>query len=194
MTRLACVDEAEYAELEKAFGPCARRAYEILTSGADFDEWTRKLAKDRRAEVGMVIVNPTGQVLTHTKSFYPAGAFRIPTGGVGPDERVLDALRREVWEETGLEAEVQRLLAAIEYRFTDGAREVRFATYLFLLHADGHEPRAQDAGEDIAEFVWTDVPGLQRIAAQLESLPGRWNEWGRFRALAHRVAAETLLA
>ncbi len=194
MTRLACVDEAEYAELEETFGPCVHRAYEILTSGANFDEWTRKLAKNRRAEVGMVIVNPMGQVLTHTKSFYPAGAFRIPTGGIGPDERVLDALRREVWEETGLEAEVQRLLAAIEYRFTHGAREVRFATYLFLLRADGREPRVQDTDEDIAKFGWTDVSGLLRIAEQLESLPDHWNEWGRFRALAHRVAAEALLA
>lgn len=194
MTQLACVDDAEYAALETSLGPCVRRTYEFSVSAASFSEWTRKLAQNRRAEVGMVIVNAAGQVLTHTKPFYPAGAFRIPTGGVGHEERVLDALRREMWEETGLEAEVQRLLAVIEYRFTHGAREVHFATYLFLLRADGREPHVEDPNERITGFGQTDVPGLQRIAEQLESLPGDWNEWGRFRALAHRVAVEALMA
>ncbi len=192
MTPLACVDEAEYAELARNYGPCVRRAYDIPTSRAYFDEWVYKLAKNRRAEVAMVVLNPAGQVLTHTKSFYPAGAFRIPTGGIGHEERVLDALQREVWEETGLEAEVQRLLAVIEYRFTDGAREVRFATYLFMLQADGHAPCVHDANERITEFRHVDVAALHRIAVQLEGLSGDWNEWGRFRAVAHRVAAETL--
>ncbi|MDH7489068.1 MAG: NUDIX hydrolase [Anaerolineae bacterium] len=192
MTPLACVDEAEYAELARDYGPCVRRAYDIPTSSTYFDEWVYKLAKNRRAEVAMVILNPAGRVLTHTKSFYPAGAFRIPTGGIGHEERVLGALRREVWEETGLEAEVQRLLAVIEYRFTDGAREVRFATYLFVLRADGHAPCVQDANERITEFQQVDVAALHRIAVQLEGLSGGWNEWGRFRAVAHRVAAETL--
>jgi len=193
MTSLACVEEAEYAELARGYGPCVRRAYEIPTSDANFDEWARKLAENRRGEVAMVIVNPAGQVLTHTKPFYPTGVFRIPTGGIGREERVLDALRREVWEETGLEAVVERLLAVMEYRFTDGAREVRFATYLFLLRADGREPHAQDAAERIAGFGQTDVAGLVRIAEQLEGLPGPWSEWGRFRAIAHRVAAEALV-
>ncbi|GAB4505994.1 MAG: hypothetical protein Kow00123_01320 [Anaerolineales bacterium] len=192
MAPLACVDEAEYTELARDYGPCVRRTYEIPTSRANLDEWARKLAENRRGEVAMVIANAAGQVLTHTKPFYPAGVLRIPTGGIGREERVLDAVRREMWEETGLEAEVERLLAVIEYRFTDGAREVRFATYLFLLRADGHEPHVQDAAERITGFGQTDVAGLVRIAEQLESLPGHWNEWGRFRAVAHRVAAETL--
>lgn len=192
MTPFACVDEAEYAQLARAFGPCVRMAYEIPMSAASLDEWTQRLARGRRGEVGMVIVNPAGKVLTHTKSFYPAGIFRIPTGGIGHDERVLDALRREVWEETGLEAEVQRLLAVLEYRFTGDAREVRFATYLFLLRADGREPRLQDANERIAAFRQDDIAGLRRIAEQLEGLSGDWNDWGRFRAVAHRVAAEVL--
>jgi 8-oxo-dGTP pyrophosphatase MutT (NUDIX family) len=167
-------------------------AYEIPMSAASLDEWTQRLARGRRGEVGMVIVNPAGKVLTHTKSFYPAGIFRIPTGGIGHDERVLDALRREVWEETGLEAEVQRLLAVLEHRFTGDAREVRFATYLFLLRADGREPRLQDANERIAAFRQDDIAGLRRIAEQLEGLSGGWDDWGRFRAVAHRVAAEVL--
>lgn len=194
MTQLGCVDEAEYEELTRSFGPCIRRAYEIRMSDAYFHEWAQKLAQNRRAEVGLVIVNSAGRVLTHTKSFYPMGTFRIPTGGIGHEERVLNALRREVREETGLEAEAQRLLALIEYRFADGTREVRFATYLFLLRAHDQAPKVQDLNERIAAFGQTDVAGLVRIAEQLERLPSEWNAWGRFRALAHRVAAEVLSA
>lgn len=192
MPQRACVDEAEYAQLTQAFGPCVRRTYEVPMSAASLDEWAQRVAGGRRGEVGMVITDRAGQILTHTKPFYPAGVFRIPTGGIGASEGVLDALRREVWEETGLEADVRRLLAVVEYRFTDGAREVRFATYLFLLQTDGGAPRAQDANERIMAFGGTDAAGLLRVAEQLESLPGDWSDWGRFRAVAHRVAAETL--
>lgn len=187
-----CVSETEYAQLVKAFGPCVRRTYGVSMSGASVEEWAQRVARGRRGEVGMIIVESGGHILTHTKPFYPAGVFRIPTGGIGEKEGVLDALRREVWEETGLEAEVRRLLAVVEYRFTDGVREVLFATYLFMLESDGSEPRLQDEHELTTAFGWTDGTGLLRIAEQLERLPGDWGDWGRFRAVAHRVAAEAL--
>lgn len=192
MPQPMCVNETEYAQLVEAFGPCVRRTYPVPMSGASVEEWAQRVARGRRGEVGMVIVDSARRVLTHTKPFYPAGVFRIPTGGIGENEGVLAALRREVWEETGLEAEARRLLAVVEYRFTDGVREVLFATYLFLLESDGSAPRLQDEQERITAFGWTDVAGLLRIAEQLESLASDWSDWGRFRAVAHRVAAETL--
>ena len=49
----------------------------------------------RRAEIVMVLPRPEG-ILVHTKSFYPEGTLRLPTGGVHRKEPILKAARREV--------------------------------------------------------------------------------------------------
>lgn len=104
----------------------------------------------------------------------------------------MDALLRETWEETGLKVEVERLLAVLEYRFTDGQRSLPFATYLFLLRYGSGKPSVQGGQERIAEFREVDAGDLASLAASLESLAEDWDDWGRFRAVTHRVAAELL--
>jgi 8-oxo-dGTP diphosphatase len=68
-----------------------------------------------------VIVNPKGQVLimressahdTNTK----AGHYQLPGGRIDTGEALLDGLRREVLEETGIELEVGQPLLAGEWR------------------------------------------------------------------------------
>src|SRR5947199_10852977 len=71
---------------------------------------------DRIGEVCMVIRRPNGRLLLSIKTFYPRGAHRLPTGGIAHGEAIYDALVRETEEETGLETEVRRFLAAISYR------------------------------------------------------------------------------
>jgi 8-oxo-dGTP pyrophosphatase MutT (NUDIX family) len=192
MAALPPIDPKEMARLEREWGPCARLEYDVLMSPSSLDYWLKRVPKKRRGEVGMLILGPEGKALIHTKPHYPEGTFRIPTGGIKPRERVLAALRREAWEETGLNVAVERLLAVLDYRFTDGGRELRFATYLFLLRSDGGEPTPQDEDEQIAEFRQTDLRGLCALAESLEGLAGQWSDWGRFRALAHRAAAQVL--
>ena len=58
----------------------------------------------RRAEICYVMHqgDPAQGVLLHIKTFYPDGAYRLPTGGILQGEGVVDTLRREIYEETGL--------------------------------------------------------------------------------------------
>lgn len=192
MQKLPAVDEREYASLNGRFGPAVRRTYEIAMSPSSLDYWLKVIRESRPGEVAMVILRPSGRLLVHTKEFYPDGVFRLPTGGISWGEHVLDALEREVWEETGLAAEVLRFLAVLEYRFTDGTRQIPFLTYLFLLrHAPGN-PSLQDAGERISGFDEVEASELNQVADALEGLGDDWLDWGRFRAVAHRVAAELL--
>src|SRR2546430_13343037 len=71
---------------------------------------------DRFAEVCLVVRRRSGKVPLCIKTFYPRGAHRLPTGGIHRGERILDALRRETTEETGLETRIERFLAWITYR------------------------------------------------------------------------------
>ncbi len=150
----------------------------------------------RVAEVVPVILRPGGRVLTITKSSYPPDTYRLPSGGVHHGERILDALLRETYEETGLMASVRRFLAVITYHLATatGERE-RFRSYVFLLDGEG-AVRPLDAQERITDVREVEPAELRRMAAHLEALPDTdittWHDWGRFRAVVHRVVADIL--
>jgi 8-oxo-dGTP pyrophosphatase MutT (NUDIX family) len=153
----------------------------------------------RFAEVCMVVRRPAGDVLLSIKTFYPRGAFRLPTGGIDRDEPILDAVLRETLEETGLTLDVKRFLATLTYR--DGASGPPvFHTFAFLLDDPSGAPvTPRDEDEQIESYVEVPVAELPRVAERLERIaadgaPGiaNWDAWGRFRAHAHRAVHEAL--
>ena len=85
----------------------------------------------------MVVRRPNGKLITAKKTFYPPGAFRLLTGGVGHGELIAAALLREVAEETGLDVVVRRFLAVIEYQLRemgDGGRGIGDGLPIPILH------------------------------------------------------------
>lgn len=153
----------------------------------------------RFAEVCMVVRRPTSDVLLSIKTFYPRGAYRLPTGGIDQDEPILEAVVRETLEETGLRLEVTRFLAALTYRDGPTGPPV-FHTFAFLLDDPGGAPVTPiDEHEQIESYIEVPVSGLPQVAERLERIPPdgapgipNWDAWGRFRAHAHRVVHEAL--
>lgn len=149
----------------------------------------------------MVIRRTNGRLLTATKTFYPPHAHRLLTGGVHHGELIEAALWREVFEETGLDVAIVRFLAVIEYKLEHQTCE--FSTFAFLLDELGGTLGPRDAGEQLAEYRELEIAALPEMAETLsQSLPptshdelaGDWRDWGRFRAIAHRVIYEALQA
>lgn len=157
--------------------------------------------RDRYGEVCMVIRRPNGNVLLSIKTFYPRGAYRLPTGGIRHGEGVLDSLIRETMEETGLVTEVRRFLARIAYRpLSQPTSAPVFHTFAFLLDEVGGTLGTIDASERIEEWREVDAAELPRVADLLDNLQtagtedigGDWAAWGRFRAVVHRAVYEAL--
>ena len=136
----------------------------------------------RRSEVAMAIRRPTGGILLQTKAFYPAGCFRLPTGGNKDGEDVEHALLREVHEESNLDVEIERLVAVIDHGVADG--KAPFRSFMFLLRETGGTLKVNDPEEKISGWDERDVAGLERAARELRELDGTWRRWGRFRAVA----------
>lgn len=158
---------------------------------------------DRFAEVCMVVRRPGGKVLLSIKTFYPRGAYRLPTGGIRHGERILDALVRETEEETGLVTQIRRFLAAIAYRAVSAPKGPPiFHTFAFLLDEVGGTLETRDTKEQIEEWIEVDPSTLGDVADRLErvtsahseAIGGDWSDWGRFRAVVHRVVHEELKA
>ncbi len=165
-----------------------------LTSTRRFDPLSKT---DRYGEVCMVIRRPNGHLLTMTKTTYPTNTYRLPTGGINHIESVIDALLRETQEETGLLVNVARFLAAVAYRIP-GQDYPSFYTFAFLLNEVGGTLETLDEDEQIEDFREVLPEDLLTVAENLEqvtaNIDGTWRDWGRFRAIIHRLVWEALEA
>lgn len=189
--------EREIAELADRYGDPIRH-----TAQLDVDGLFSPLGKDdRRGEVCMVLRRRNGLLLTARKTFYPPDGFRLLTGGIAHGERVLDALQREIAEETGLDVAIRRFLAAIRYETRRETGDApRFWTFAFLLDEIGGTLACADPDEQVEEYREVALDDLPQIADRLDNLRadydreigGNWSDWGRFRAVAHRVVYAAL--
>lgn len=205
--------ESEIAEMAARYG--APRRVEVALEGRPFHPLSQS---DRYGEVCMVVRRPSGKLLTAIKTFYPAGCYRLLTGGVGHGEPIGDALLREVAEETGLDVVVRQFLAVVEYRLearddwefapkdststtsSQFPTSYGFATFAFLLDEVGGALAVHDPSERIGDFRELAVGDLPALAETLERAPdsyddeiaGWWHDWGRFRAVVHRVVYDVL--
>lgn len=144
---------------------------------------------NRSAEIVLVLPRPGG-VLLHTKRFYPNGVYRLPTGGVQDQEAILDAARRELKEETGLELLPRRFLFHLRYPGRPGAPRRGFHSFGILYPHSDALLVPEDTSEEIDDWKvvsWSELPDT--IFA-LESLESGWVGWGQFRALAHSLLLE----
>ena len=199
--------ETEIATLAARYGAPQRIAVDLR--GGPFRPLS---ATDRIGEVCMVVRRTNGKLLTAVKTFYPPGAFRLLTGGIKHGEAIADALLRETAEETGLDVVVRRFLAVIEYHLVGDAGQEpagsacataapAFATFAFLLDEVSGTLAVQDAEEQLGAFHEAAIDELPALAERLEHVPdgfhpeirGSWQDWGRFRAVVHRVVYDALL-
>lgn len=107
-----------------------------------------------RAEVAVgAVATDADRILLVRRGHGPgAGLWSVPGGRVEPGETLHEAVVREVLEETGLEAVVDRFLGYVE-RFGDEPAPYHFVILDFavtVLDPD-QDPRA---GDDAAEAAW----------------------------------------
>lgn len=169
------------------------RAYVIEVGDEFFSEMEEQAQEKGLTEI--VIVAPVlgGQILLHTKLFYPEGVYRLPSGRMKPGEGPDEALLREFREELGQQGEVDRKLGVVCVTIKHGERSEDFISHVYLVKELVHEPMPEDEEEQITDFKAVDASELPAIAEELRNLPGRWCDWGRLRAIPHDFVAETLV-
>jgi 8-oxo-dGTP diphosphatase len=185
------IDEKEVAELARQYGPLERRHY-VLEMGERTFAYRQEVCNDRRGEVALFILRPSGTVILHTKDFYPEGIYRVPTGGIEWGEDVVTAVHREAREETGLTVAIERCLGVLEYEFRYRGETLPFVSYVFLLRENGGQLCPQDEGERITSLREVPLTELEAVARNLRALEAGWRDWGHYRAIAHSFVAEVL--
>jgi ADP-ribose pyrophosphatase YjhB (NUDIX family) len=103
--------------------------------------------------VGGVIIEGEQVLLVKRASEPLRGQWSLPGGLVETGERLAEAVRREMLEETGLHVRVEKMLKIVERITRDEQRRVRFHYVLadFLCRTERGVARA---GSDVSEVHW----------------------------------------
>lgn len=119
--------------------------------------------------VGAIIVDGA-QILLCRRGKPPyVGYWSIPGGLIELGEPVIDAVHREVREETGLEVKIVRLAEVYERIAPDetGRTEYHFVLLDYLCHVESGTLKAGDDAADVRWFAVTDLASLEMTPGSL---------------------------
>ena len=168
------------------------------------EQMVRDFFSDRWGEVVMMIRRAMdGLVWVMTKESFPSLLYSLPTGGIRHGEGIEAALWRELEEETGFQAQLERFVAVVQYvpvlAGGDPQDVPGFTSYVFLLREETGRDPVLGCGERILDFKAVSPGELLGLAEEWRGLCGSSGEfhdlvaWGLFRSLTHRVAGQALV-
>lgn len=153
---------------------------QIILPNADFPPLSRK---KRHGEVLFALVNSSNEIWLQRKTTYPDGTFRLPGGGIDEGESSLEALHRELAEETGIRNASPILLGRISYVTPDGST-VDFYSDLYLIESGDSVPVTEDKHEKVAAWLPCPIRELEDHEKALLNLAEPLVSWGLFRSAA----------
>lgn len=137
------------------------------------DPFTESLLADARRDgtgkyvVGALIADEVGRVLLLRRrpDDFLGGLWELPSGGVEPGERLVDALCREVLEETGLTVtDVTEHAGSFDYASRSGLRTRQF-TFAVTVGATGPVGLTEHDGS-----AWADRGDLPDVSDETRAL------------------------
>lgn len=138
----------------------------LLTTGRIIEDF--HIVEAPRAAVAALVENEEGRLLFEQVYRYPTGRleWEIPAGGIDPDEDILEAAGREVFEETGYQTANHQLI--YHYYPANGNYTARFYVVRCLA---GARTGAEDPAEILCS-AWLSWDEIDRLLADNEIQDG----------------------
>ena len=124
---------------------------------------SREYPKFPLVGVGAVIVRDKEVLLIKRAAPPKEGYYSIPGGLVEVGERVEDAVRREVYEETGLKIEIEKLIAVMDNIIKDEEGRVKYHYILvdYLAKPISGELRVSSDASDVKWVRFDRLKGIK---------------------------------
>jgi 8-oxo-dGTP diphosphatase len=127
--------------------------------------------------VSAVVRNDAGQVLLARRS--DNGRWSLPAGIIDPGEQPADAVLREIYEETGVHAEIERVGGVATHPVVYPNGDVcEYLNVWFRCRAVGGKPRVDD--DESLAVGWFDLAELPEL-----------DDWSKLRIDTTRSEADT---
>jgi ADP-ribose pyrophosphatase YjhB (NUDIX family) len=141
-------------EAVRLFGAPAEAEFRVITPAAEI-AFIRGTQKRGRAHDVTLLIRDGERIAVIAKHNYPAGVFRLPSGGLDPGETIESGARREAREETGLEVLPTRYLLRSRVRFVapDPADSIDWTTHVLEAQVRGGVLDPLDRVE-VREAAW----------------------------------------
>ena len=124
---------------------------------------TREYPDYPRVGVGAIVLHE-GRVLLVKRGHAPAlGVWSVPGGLVDLGETMVDAARREVEEECGLQVRIAGLVGVLDRVTRDAEGRVRYHWVLVDYLAFPESNDTITAGSDAAEARWVTLDEVERL-------------------------------
>jgi ADP-ribose pyrophosphatase YjhB (NUDIX family) len=124
-----------------------------------------------------LVVDDRGRVLLTRRAIEPyKGLWDIPGGFLEEGEDPLDALRRELREETGLQVEPEDYLFATVHRYGDEPGAAWTVNFIWTARLVGGEPAPADDVSELGWFEPDELPAPEELAFTGADVLSRWRE------------------
>jgi ADP-ribose pyrophosphatase YjhB (NUDIX family) len=143
----------------------------------------RRYPKRPLVGVGAILIRGDRILMAQRGKIPLKGWWSLPGGALETGELLVDGIRREVREETGLEVKPVRMFQIFERIMRDsaGAVEYHYVLVDYLCRVVGGTLRA---GDDVAHVEWVrrrDLPALQITEGTLEVIQSAFRKRRRAR-------------
>lgn len=112
--------------------------------------------------VGAIIMNRNKMLIVKRTNEPAKGLWSVPGGVVELGEQLHEALKREVKEETGLEVDIERLVAAVDNIVFDEEGRIQYH-YVLLDYLCRPRGGALKAADDVHDIQWVSLEALQSL-------------------------------
>lgn len=113
---------------------------------------------------GGFIRNQEGKFLL-VKSYKWKDVWSVPGGHVELGERIVDTLRREIFEEVGLKVEPTRVLAVREAIFPKGfIKKKHFIFFDYLCETKSSKVKLDK--KELSDYIWVDKKRLMKLKVE----------------------------
>ncbi|MBS4751902.1 NUDIX domain-containing protein [Nocardioides sp. zg-ZUI104] len=131
-----------------------------------------RVRQRQRTAAYAYVVRDGAILLTRTSALAPdPGTWHLPGGGIDHGETPVDTVRRELWEECGLEGEAAGLLTVLDHHFTGTAPNGRAEDFhaigvIYRARVGDGEPKVMETDGTTDEVAW--VPLADVAAGRLK--------------------------